>query len=109
VATRDDELLFVASASGEHAAEWIADEATTPELQAAIGRACVTGAVDCRDAHPTSDRVRPLHRLPGVCLGRAVLGLFARVATDGRRVDENLSAGEGGKASGFGIPLVPAD
>ena len=45
----------------------------------------VADAVDRRDEDAVGDRVDALHRLPGVVLRRAELGLLLRVPADGRR------------------------
>ena len=69
----------------------------------------VADPVDGRDEHAVGDRVGPLHRLPGVGLGLAELGLLGGVPADGGGVEQDLGPLQGRQPGGLGIPLVPAD
>ena len=66
-------------------------------------------AVDTRDIDAVGDGMRTLDGLPGVVLGLAELGLLCGMPADSGGIEEHLGALQGGKARGFGVPLVPAD
>ena len=105
----DQDLLAVAAGPGEDPAEGVGDERAAPELDAAVGRPLVADPVDGRDVDAVADGVGPLHGLPGVGLGLAVLGLLGGVPADRGGVEQDLGPLQRGQAGGLGIPLVPAD
>ena len=52
----------------------------------------VPDAVGGRDEDAVGDRVRALHRPPGVDLRRAALRLLGRMPADRRRIEQDLGA-----------------
>lgn len=130
----DENLLFVVRCLGQDASEWVGDEAASPKLEAGLrgvvagpmelhGRGIsvggddleldvavlVAGAVDGADEDPVGDGVGALGGLPGFILGGAELVLLRGVPADGGGKEEDFGAFEGGEASAFGVPLIPAD
>ena len=53
--------------------------------------------------------MRALDGAPGVVLRGAVLHLLQRMPADGRGIEQHFGATQRGQASGFRIPLVPAN
>src|SRR4029453_6531423 len=105
VAFDDQDLLAVLAGARQHTTEWIADERTAPELQAAFD----ADAIDRRDEHAVGDRMRALNGLPRRILRLAVLCLLARMPADGGGIEEDLRPTQRGEARGFRKPLIPAD
>src|SRR5262249_21337072 len=46
---------------------------------------------------------------PRRMLALAIFGFFARMPTDGRRIEENLRATKSRKTRALGVPLIPTD
>ena len=133
----DEDLLAIVRGLGDDPAERVGDEGSAPELEAGIGTdGKVSGladnfvggwrdtvdfaveediaelaadAIDGADEDSVGDGVRALDGLPGVVLAIAEFGLFCGMPTDGGGIKEHFRAAQGGLASSFGIPLVPAD
>ncbi len=95
---------------GEEPAERIGDERVAEELDALGARlVLVADAVGRGDVDAVGDRVRALHRPPGVDLRGAPLVLLGRMPADRGRIEEHLRAEQARDARGLRIPLVPAD
>src|SRR5579872_470658 len=82
-------LFFLGRSFGDHRAERITQERSSPELQARPRRLLAadvarleTHAVDRRHVHAIRDSMCSLDGAPGVVLGRAVLFLFCRMPPD---------------------------
>ena len=107
----DEDLLALRPRLGEHHPLRVAAERGAPELEPGGRRVrpLEADAVDGRDVDAVGDRVAALHGAPGVALRRALGLLLGGVPADGRRVEDQLGAGEGRQARRLREPLVPAD
>src|SRR5688572_22233294 len=109
VALRNQDLLALARL-GHIAAERISDERVAEEGDAVgAGLVFVADAVWRRNVYAVRDRMRPLHRPPGIDLRLAPFLLLGGMPANGRGVEEHLRAEQRRDARGFGVPLVPAD
>ncbi len=112
----EEDFFRIVRGLGDDAAEGIGQKAAAPELEAgALGAIAedvailMTDAIDAGHVDAVGDGVRALDGLPCVVLRGAELVLLGRMPADGRGIEKDFCALQGGEARAFGIPLIPAD
>jgi len=109
IAFDDQDLFPIMRCFGENAAEWVTDKRGAPEFETPIGGSFEADTIDGCDVNSIGNGVGALDGFPGVVLGSAELGFLRGMPADGGGVEQNVCAGQGREAGGFGIPLIPAD
>ena len=88
-----DEHLFAFAGLSDVASERVGDERVAKEREAVrAGFILVADAVRRGDVHAIRNRVRSLHRAPGIHLGLPPFGALGGMPADGSGVEQHLRA-----------------
>src|SRR5690606_19355199 len=107
----DQHALLVCRCACENAAVGCNHEALPPEFDTPVARRARFEAdtVDGNDEAAVRDRLRPLHRLPGLMLSVAHFRFLLGMPPDGGGIEKDLRSPHRSEPCRFRVPLVPAD